>query len=64
MLLDLIAKSILLSRNKLALNYLLVSQEGVCALLGPQGWAFVNESQNEIYQVLARCQGKISSSLG
>ncbi|CAM4587468.1 unnamed protein product [Lepidochelys olivacea] len=37
-------------QNRLALDYLLASQGGVCALVGPQCCVYVNDSSYEIYK--------------
>ncbi|CAM4681814.1 unnamed protein product [Lepidochelys kempii] len=37
-------------QNRLALDYLLASQGGVCALIGPRCCVYVNDSSYEIYE--------------
>ncbi|CAM5087866.1 unnamed protein product [Eretmochelys imbricata] len=43
-------------QNRLALNYLLASQKGVCALIGPQCYIYVNNSSYKIYKKMVQAK--------
>ncbi|CAM4624622.1 unnamed protein product [Caretta caretta] len=43
-------------QNRLALDYLLASQGGVCALIGPRCCVYVNDSSYEIYEKVVQAE--------
>ncbi|CAM4528103.1 unnamed protein product [Caretta caretta] len=43
-------------QNRLALDYLLASQEGVCALIGPRCCIYVNNSSYKIYKKVVQAE--------